>query len=93
MQRITPSRPDYWVGGRVEGARFTVQQERALAARGVDENTVKTFEVSVRLRQNSSLDPMWAKHLCPVLRTTNSGRLIIAPNGMERWVDRVGPNA
>jgi hypothetical protein len=93
---ITPSKPDYWRGTRVEGATFTAEQTEALKKFGskIDSNR-RRYQLPSVFPVNMTPSPNFRQprpapviHECPVVSCTKDRtRLcIIAPNGFETWV-------
>ena len=105
--RITPSKPNPWYGtitggtreaGAIKGgSRFTAEQDRELARRGIDD-TVDVQALTVR-RSATMAEAWWPdtqpppvfEFECPVIGTRADGRLVvISPAGDAKLVQPDG---
>ncbi len=95
-RRVTPSRPNYWDGTVVEGQDITREQYLArMAKRTLIESNLRRYSLPERVSVPINIEPTHDKPLggrrmviCPVISgTKDRSRLqVIAPNGMETWV-------
>ena len=104
MNRITPSKPDYWAGTPQESSEWTVEQERAINAEN-DRRVVRgkraaipvyavKLRVEVRVGGFMGYTKIENRTVrCPMLAITKTGRLVITPSGMPKWINREGFNA
>lgn len=90
MKKITPSKFEYFEGLRnPPDDRFTVEQRRAV--KNIDARPSYGVRIGVdRARLSEGVDIV--TYHCPLLATTATGRLVITPSGLKKWIDRVGMN-
>jgi len=101
---LTPSKGDFWNGTPDAAGQFTREQQVAVQEHAAKCRARKwrgwdgaIYHVVLKTRKphpmNSYMEVTETIRVaCPLLRVTKTGRLVIAPNGMEKWVDREGDN-
>lgn len=95
MRLVTPSKPDLWRGTPSSRTKWTVEQEKYLHDHGAGwngENFTVTVTVSKLDRDMMIERKVKAQVLCPLLRTTKTGRLVVTSCGLPKWIDRTGDN-
>lgn len=89
--RITPSKPDYWMGSRPEGATFTTEQVEAMQRCRIDPARTPTHSVRLTAPRPSFFAPPAEgfEVACPIVnqRRDRTAIAIITPSGHTLWLE------